>query len=260
LNDADVLAQIPPPAALPALDAPIPAGVRDRWERAQALRGIALDEFAETELRAAHAVARLPRLLVEAARAANAAGRYWQSVSAGRQAVPQLEARSLQEVPEEIWRLIYPLPYAASLERYAARANVDPMLAAGIIRQESIFQRDAVSRAGAVGLMQILPVTGRQLARQLRVGYARARLTEPEYNLRLGTVYLAQMIARHGSVERALAAYNAGPDRLVLWQAERTYEEPAEFVQSIPFTETREYVQIVLRNAELYRRLYGTAR
>ena len=107
--------------------------------------------------------------------------------------------------------------------------------------------------------MQVLPETARLLARQMRVGYSRARLTDPEYNLRLGTVYLAGLIKSWGSPEAALAAYNAGEDRVGSWKAGQNFAEAAEFVDTIPFTETREYVQIVLRNAAIYRRLYGAS-
>jgi soluble lytic murein transglycosylase len=105
--------------------------------------------------------------------------------------------------------------------------------------------------------MQVLPSTGRALARRERLPYSRHRLFDPEYNLRLGTLHLADLVNSYGSVEKALAAYNAGEHRVSKWTAGGDYSEPAEFVESIPFTETREYVQIVMRNAEVYRRLYG---
>jgi len=107
--------------------------------------------------------------------------------------------------------------------------------------------------------MQLLPKTARLLARQLRIGYSRSRLSDPGYNLRLGTVYLADLAKTWGSFEVALAAYNAGEDRVGAWRSGQSYAEPAEFVDSIPLTETREYVQIVLRNADTYRVLYENA-
>jgi len=129
------------------------------------------------------------------------------------------------------------------------------MLVAGLIRQESAFQPRSVSHAHAIGLMQVLPGTGKLLARQLHIPYSRSRLFDPDYNLRLGTRYLANLVAMFGSAEPALAAYDAGEDRIAGWQAERKYDEMAEFIESIPITETREYVQIVSRNASIYRRL-----
>jgi len=103
----------------------------------------------------------------------------------------------------------------------------------------------------------VMPKTAQKLARQLKVRYAQARLTDPGYNLQLGSRYLANLIQGFGTPEAALAAYNAGEDRVVQWTAGQNYLEPAEFVESIPFTETREYVQIVIRNADVYRQVYG---
>jgi soluble lytic murein transglycosylase len=154
-----------------------------------------------------------------------------------------------------VWRTAFPLPYAAEIRNSAQRQAVDPMLVAGLIRQESAFDAHAVSRANALGLMQIVPATAKRLARSMKLRFSRAKLFQPEYNLELGTKYLADLLRLFGNVESVLAAYDAGEDRIPGWQAERKYEETAEFVDSIPFTETREYVQIVKRNAEIYRRL-----
>ena len=131
------------------------------------------------------------------------------------------------------------------------------MLIAGLIRQESAFESKAMSHAGAIGLMQVEPKTALKVARQLRVHYARARLTDPGYNLQLGSRYLANLIQSFGTPEAALAAYNAGEDHVVQWTTGQNYLETAEFVESIPFTETREYVQIVIRNSDVYRQVYG---
>jgi len=253
---AELLALLSAPSPLPSLDAPIPPAAADRWARALALRSIAFDASAELELRTAYSATGSPRLLWEAARSALDAGRYGPAMLAVRQVFPQLEARKFEDVPVEVWRIVYPLPYESSLRAHADRHEVDPMLVAGLIRQESIFQADAVSRAGAIGLMQVLPKTGKKLARREKIKYNRKKLYEPEYNLRLGTLYLADLVRTLGSYESALAAYNAGEDRVALWKGERNYEEAAQFVESIPFTETREYVQIVLRNADVYRRIY----
>lgn len=255
----DALTRIlPPPPAMNVGDA-IPTAAATRQARANSLRSIAFDSSAELELRAAFAATGEPRLLLEAAEAANKAGHYSLSISTARQIYPDLEARRFEDVPRAVWMAAFPLPYEKSLRADAARANVDPMLVAGLIRQESAWEANAVSYANAYGLMQVLPKTARLLARQVHIGYSRARLTDPEYNLRLGTVYLAGLIKTWGSVEAALAAYNAGEDRVGSWKAGQNYAEAAEFVDTIPFTQTREYVQIVSRNAAVYRRLYGTS-
>ena len=180
-------------------------------------------------------------------------------MQAVRQAFPQLEARRISEIPNNAWRAAFPLPFELNLRSEAARNQLDPMLVAGLIRQESAFEPKAMSHAGAVGLMQVMPQTALKVARQMRVHYARVRLTDPGYNLQLGSRYLANLLESFGSPEPALAAYNAGEDHVGDWTTNQNYLETAEFVESIPFTETREYVQIVIRNAQVYRQIYNPA-
>src|SRR6202043_963981 len=175
----------------------------------------------------------------------------------GRLIVPNFDSRKFSDIPVNVWKTLYPLPYEASLRREATRNDFDPMFAAGLIRQESTFQADAVSHANAIGLMQVLPKTGKLLAKQLKVRYVKTKLFEPDYNLQLGMLYIASLLRATGAPEYALAAFNAGEDRIAAWRAERNYEEIPELVESIPFTQTREYVQIVLRNAAVYRIIYG---
>jgi soluble lytic murein transglycosylase len=253
----EFLSAIPPAPALRAFDEPIPAAAQDRWVRAQALRIISFDASAELELKSGFYASGSPRLLFEAAQAAFDQGHFAAGMSYGRLIVPSFDSRKFSDVPVNVWKTLYPLPYEASLRREAARNNFDPMIAAGLIRQESTFQADAVSRANAIGLMQVLPKTGKLLARQLKVRYVKTKLFDPEYNLELGMLYVAELQRATGAPEYALAAFNAGEDRIAAWRAERNYEEIAELVESIPFTETRDYVQIVLRNAEVYRMIYG---
>jgi len=260
VNSADFLSLIPPPPALPHLDQAIPPAASERWARAQELRTIAFDASGELELRAGFAATGSLRLLWEAAQAALDAGHYSVAMATARFVYPEFEARKIEDVPLAVWRTAFPLPFETSVKRAAARNHLDPMLVAGVIRQESAFQADAVSRAGAVGLMQLLPKTARKLARPVRLRYARAKLFDPEYNLKLGTFYLAELVKTVGSLEAALAAFNAGEERVAAWKTEHNFEEQAEFVESIPFTETRDYVQIVMRNAETYRLVYGEQR
>ena len=253
----DFLAAIPPPVALRSVDEPIPDAAKDRWVRAQALRIIAFDASAELELKAGFFATGSSRMLLEAAQCAFDQGHFATGMSYGRLIVPNFDARKISDVPQAVWKTLYPLPYEASLRREAQRNEFDPMLAAGLIRQESTFQADIVSHANAVGLMQVLPKTGKLLAKQLRVRYTKAKLFDPEYNLELGMLYIAGLLKLTGEPEYALAAFNAGEDRIAAWRAERSYEEIPELVESIPFTETRDYVQIVMRNADVYRQVYG---
>ncbi len=258
-NPADFLSVIPPAPALTPMDQPVSAKLEEREIRARALSDIAFDASAELEYRAAYTATRAPKFLVEAGGAAVAAGHYAAGMVAIRQAFPQLEARRVSEIPNEAWRAAFPLPYEPSVRTAAAKNDLDPMLVAGLIRQESAFESNAMSRVGAIGLMQVMPKTANKLARQLKVRYVRSQLTDPGYNLQLGSRYLANLIQAYGNPEAALAAYNAGEERVEQWTAGQNYLETAEFVESIPFTETREYVQIVIRNAEVYRQVYGNS-
>jgi soluble lytic murein transglycosylase len=256
-NPPDFFEKIPPPPSLRPFDEPIPVAVADRWARAQALRAIAFDSSAEQELKNAYFATSSPRFLLEAAQAAFDQGHYGAGMAYARIIVPNFDSRKMSEVPVAAWKALYPLPYEAALRREAARNDFDPMFAAGLIRQESTFQADAVSRKDAIGLMQVLPKTGKLLAKQLKVRYTKDRLFQPDYNIELGMVYIASLVRQTGALEYAAAAYNAGEDRIAAWKAERSYDEIPELVESIPFSETREYVQVVLRNTEVYRMIYG---
>ncbi|HWP44369.1 MAG TPA: lytic transglycosylase domain-containing protein, partial [Blastocatellia bacterium] len=129
--------------------------------------------------------------------------------------------------------------------------------AAGLIRQESVFNPDAISRAGARGLMQLMPATGRLVSRRQGNGNITASdLHNPTLNIKLGMNYLAQMLGQFGRIEYAAAAYNAGPGRAKRWIAERGSLDIEDWIESIPFSETRGYVQGVLRYAANYRRFY----
>jgi soluble lytic murein transglycosylase len=257
-NPAEFLEKIPPPPSLRSFEEQIPVAAADRWARAQALRAIAFDSSAEQELKNAYFATSSPRFLLEAAQAAFDQGHYGAGMAYARIIVPNFDSRKISDVPVAAWKALYPLPYEAALRREAAKNDFDPMFAAGLIRQESTFQADAVSRKDAIGLMQVLPKTGRLLAKQLKVRYTKDKLFEPDYNIELGMVYIASLVRQTGAFEYAAAAYNAGEDRIAAWKAERNYEEIPELVESIPFTETREYVQVVLRNTAVYRMIYGS--
>lgn len=257
LRDADeLLANIPPIPAAMSMDDPPSSDANIRRARAAALRSIALDTSAVMELRAAYASTHQPKLLLEAAQEAVRAGHVGVAIVLTRQLYPQLESRPLADVPRAIWLAAYALPYQTSIAHWSARKRIDPMLVAGLIHQESAFDPQAVSNANAYGLMQLLPSTAHKLARQQGLYFSQMRLMEPDYNVRLGTAYLANLHKQFGSLEEVLAAYNAGEDRVTQWTAGQKYREPAEFVDSIPFSETRDYVEIVERNAAIYRRLY----
>jgi soluble lytic murein transglycosylase len=252
-----LLDEIPPLPPAAAMDAPIPAGAEDRAKRARALVEISLDGFAEMEYHRAWTETGWPRALLDAARAAVQAEHYPQAIVLVRQLFPQIEDRKFEDVPLEVWLTGYPLPYLNALRRNATAAGVDPELFAGLVRQESAFDPEARSGSGAIGLSQLLPKTAQRIAKKLHMGFSAVRLVDPDYNLRIGSAYFAALLSMFGSPEEAIAAYNAGEDRVAAWRADRSYSDPAEFAESIPFSQTHDYVQIVMRNAAIYRRLYN---
>jgi len=162
------------------------------------------------------------------------------------------------QVPEVYWRLLFPQPYWTELVADAGKNGLDPYLVASLIRQESEFNAGAVSRMNAYGLMQLLPSVGKSMAKKQGIKGVDARqLLNPTVNLELGTANLKSVLDRFGGqVEYALAAYNAGDTPIRQWLASNDYKDVPEFVESIPYTETRDYVQAILRNREMYRALY----
>ena len=168
-------------------------------------------------------------------------------------------ALPIAQVPIVYWQLLFPRPYWSDLTADASQNGLDPYLVASLIRQESEFNPSAVSRANAYGLMQLLPSVGKAQAKRLGLKrFSTGDLLQPSINLQLGTANLAQVLGRFGGQpEYALAAYNAGDSPVRRWMAENNYKDIAEFVESIPYSETRDYVQSILRNREMYRQLYA---
>lgn len=171
-------------------------------------------------------------------------------------------ALPIDQVPEVYWYLLFPRPFWSDLVKDSQSNGLDPFLVASLIRQESEFNAGAVSRANAYGLMQLLPSVGKSLAKKRGMRhFEAAELLNPAINLQLGTINLRQVLDRYGGQpEYALAAYNAGDVPVRQWMAVGDYKDIAEFVESIPYSETREYVQAILRNREMYRALYANTR
>ena len=149
-------------------------------------------------------------------------------------------------------RIMYPLPYEDIIRRESRARGLDPYFVAALMRQESRFNPRAVSGAGAIGLMQVMPATGRQLGNATR-----DQLMDPAVNIRLGTRFLADLTSTYGRQDAVLAAYNAGPSRMTRWRSFPEYAQPDLFVERIPFDETRDYVKVVRVNTSIYRALYG---
>jgi len=159
-----------------------------------------------------------------------------------------------------LFRIAYPIVHDDALVEESRRNELDPALVAGLIRQESSWNPRAVSPATARGLMQLMPSVGASIAASRKYPlWNSALLFDPDVSLELGTTHLASSLKRNTPPERALAAYNAGGSRVTRWLARPGTDDAELFTEWIPFTETRDYVRVVLRNAAVYRALYGKA-
>lgn len=247
----------PPPA--------LPAGLADaaetRTRTQNALLRYDLLTALELEDAAGYELDRLQRgydqqrdVLYALAEALHERGEHLRAVLIGR----ALE-RTAGTRDARLLRIINPFPYRELIEREARRNDLDPYFVVALMRQESLFNPKAKSGAGAIGLMQVMPATGKAVAHRLGIaGFTPEKLTDPELNIRIGTVILAGHLRSYGGrVEDVLVAYNAGSGRLSRW---RDFPERADrdlFVERIPFQETRDYVRVVQSNAYVYRALYG---
>ena len=229
-------------------------------QKAKLLGNGGLVDFAVRELQAAANDDKGNWELAETAQIYSDTGHYDRAIEVMKRSVPSYFAVDIPILPREYWEALFPRPYWTDLKKFSSANGLDPYLVASLIRQESEFNPVAVSRANAVGLMQLLPKTGKLVAKQESLHhYSASQLYTPTVNLELGTRYFKGMVDQFGgSFEHALAAYNAGSDRVQEWMGQGPYRDSPEFVESIPFTETREYVQAIMRNAGVYRQLYGT--
>jgi soluble lytic murein transglycosylase len=186
-------------------------------------------------------------------------GEYTRAIQSMKRSGISFFAIPVNKVPQEYWKLMFPQPYWSDLVTDSAKNGLDPYLVASLIRQESEFNAGAVSPAHAYGLMQLLASVGKENAKKEGIkGFQTSQLLVPSVNLQLGTRNLRAALDRFGGQpEYALAAYNAGDVPVRQWMAQGDYKDIAEFVESIPYTETREYVQAIMRNRELYRTVYS---
>jgi len=235
------------------------ATAKARRERAALLAMAGLDNYAEFELRMGAREEKAPiGLAMDLAEHMTKLGQADKGLRYIKGLLPGYLWFPWDGAGERFWRLAFPMPYQEDVEKYAREHDVDPYVVAGLIRQESEFNARVVSHANAYGLTQILPSTGRDLSRRVGMrAFTTAMLFDPAVNLRLGTYYLKILLKSFGGRwEDVLAAYNGGGSRVTKWRRFGEFNEQAEFIETIPFDETRDYVQSVLRNAAVYRRLY----
>ncbi len=230
-----------------------------RVQKAKLLENGGLIDFAIKELQGANGGKGPNWATLEIALMYRDLGQHHRALQFLKRSVPSYYSLDLKALPRKYWDLLFPRPFWTDLRRYSMENALDPYMVASLIRQESEFNPGALSHANAWGLMQLLPNVGKGEAKELKLKhFATEQLLVPNINLQLGTRYFKEMTNKYnGQVEYALAAYNAGSNRVDDWRSQGNFRDVAEFVESIPFTETREYVQAIVRNAEVYRQLYA---
>ncbi len=159
----------------------------------------------------------------------------------------------------KMWAVAYPLPYQDVIQRYAPE-RLDPYLVSGLIREESLYQAQAVSRVGALGLMQLMPYTAKRVGKRLGLDptfFVRQGLFEPEHNIQLGVHYLGTLLGQfQDNLIYSVAAYNAGPKAVQQWITKHGRHPAEEFVELIGYRETRGYVKRVIRSYRIYRMVF----
>ncbi|MDH3253502.1 MAG: lytic transglycosylase domain-containing protein [Acidobacteriota bacterium] len=250
-----------PAAKLADVEPEEPWPLDARLARADHLYRLGLYEAALIELDGAADGADPRALHGLKARVLAAQGHRRESIISLRRAFPLLGTPHQSLVPLEARQLYYPLDFQKLVEEHSRTRFLSRHLVFGMIRQESAFDTGATSWAGARGLMQIMPATGKELARRLGLSYTQDRLSDPEFSIQLGTSYLQQMMSMfEGDEVLALAGYNAGPYRIKrLWREAGNGAEIDHFLEQLSLEETRTYVKRVLLYSDSYRRLYDSA-
>jgi soluble lytic murein transglycosylase len=228
--------------------------------RARMLADLGLDDFAtsEMELVREKAEPRATRAL-EAVLLAHR-GERRKSMLVIREAFPALGGPFQATLPMEARRLYYPLDYQEPIRTWATTNRIPAHVIFGIIRQESAFDTNAQSWAGARGLMQLMPATARELANRAGLDYSHDRLSDPSYNVRLGTTYFRQVLGMFDdNLELSLAGYNGGPYRIKRMWREAGESELDRFLEGLNIEESKTYVKRILVLSDSYRQLYPQA-
>ncbi len=189
-------------------------------------------------------------------------GAWFESAVSGIKLLYRLNKENVADIPDFVRRAAYPAPpsYLEFIsEKTKDKDKPEKLWYISLIRQESCFMDRVVSFAGAVGLMQVMPETGREIAENLGdKNYSPDSLKNPEFNIRYGTYYLYKMFEKFGgNICCALASYNAGPHRVEKWLKENPGKPDDLFVEDIPFRETKNYVKSVISHYRNYTYLYG---
>jgi soluble lytic murein transglycosylase len=248
---------LPAPPRLPQPAIPERLAAERRWRAAAELRRLDLAPQAAAEIGSLvpgytddrAALIGLGRLLYEL-------GDYSRSLGVLRNYFGDVLERGGDEVPLEFWEQAYPVKLIRDIRERLVDGSADPYLVASVMREESAFDRAAISKVGAIGLMQLMPYTAEWVAKQIGFGdYSRERLFEAETSIRLGGWYLGHLGREFsGDSILTIASYNAGPEAVAQWLPNRP-DEMDEFIESIPFAETRNFTKRVLRSLREFRRV-----
>lgn len=164
-------------------------------------------------------------------------------------------------IQNKILKIIYPIKYENFVENYSTKYEVDKNLIYAIIKAESNFNQQAVSNKEAKGLMQLMPQTAEDIAKKLDIEVTKEeifkKLLEPEFNINLGTKYISNLLAKYSNIELALTAYNAGSGNVDTWVENGTLMADGSNIENIPYKETNNYVRKILRDYEIYKKLYN---
>ncbi len=231
----------------------------ERAEKSEELSTVGLFDWAIDELQEAKkTAANSPKINLALAKHYRLKGDNVNALLALAKSYPDYAQMFPEEMGREEWDIFYPLTNWAEIKHWGRERRLDPYLIAGLIRQESIFDPVARSHANAYGLMQLLVPTAQSMARKYVSKTSMVTATalyQPPLNIELGTAYMRDQLDKFGRIEFMAVAYNAGPGRVPQWRASLPAEMD-EFVEEIPFRETKGYVQGVIRNTAQYRRLY----
>lgn len=244
-------------AAMTAGTAKEPWPVDPALDRARLLTDLGLDDFALSEAELVKEKVQLRSMKALEAVVLARRGDRRKSVLVIRDAFPSLGGPFQATVPDEARKLYYPLDYQEPIRTWAAQNRIPPYLIFGIIRQESAFDTNAQSWAGARGLMQLMPATARELATKNGLIYSHEKLSDPAYNVRLGTTYFRQVLSMFDdNLELSLAGYNGGPYRIKRLWNESGGEELDHFLEGLGIEESKTYVKRILVLSDSYRQLY----
>ncbi len=234
---------------------------RKRLRRAESLIAAGLPGRARFELEEVDGQRGNPAFMFYVSRLLERAGAFQRAMSLSWSIARE---KNLDRLSKDLAEGLFPPAYLDKVKSAATKHNLDPLFVISLIRQESAFEPSAVSSANAVGLMQLMPGTAAHLARsRLASAPTEEDLQNPATNIELGTDYLNSLLGTFGgNLVHALAAYNAGPRKVRSWLNIRKALGPLEFIESIPYNETRNYVKQILRNYAIYQALYkaGAAR